>query len=161
MRPVGWMARPDWREVTSICGPTWQLIEHVIVGSRDGLSPPLRSLEKPKDVRDSRASLSAQPPADSGGIDAELACRRPPPVLSIERPSDSDEVPRCGAQVGDVTYRPCWLGAAPAHPLLAGRELLCHRAAAGRAQSAAAADDASARRVGLEGGEFRLAEDRD
>jgi hypothetical protein len=157
MRPFGWGIMPDWREVTTSRGPTWQLHHHLRVGLRDCVNPPSRHLEQTKCVRNSRASLSAEPPSDAADIDTELARRGPPPVLPVERPSDSDELPRCGAQVVDVpggSYR-----RDVAHPLPGRAELPCRDTTGGRAQvPVPATDGASARGIRLVGTEDGLVE---
>ena len=148
MRLAGWGTALDRREVISSGGPTWQLMQHVIVGPQYGLSPLVRRLEQPNDLPDSRASMSTQPSADPRGIDTELARHRTSPIFSVQRLADHDEPPGCGAQVGDV---PCRSGGQRVPYALLGRRAQSprHEAAGSRAQVAvAAADGASAVGIG-------------
>jgi hypothetical protein len=156
MRLAGRGTALDGREVISSCGPTWQLMQHVIVGPQYGLSPLVRHLKQPNDLRDSRASVSTQPSADPRGIDAELARHRTSPVFSVQRFANHNELPGCGAQVGDVA---CRFGGwrVPYAPLGRRAQSPRHEAARGRAQVAvAAAGRAFAARIGLIGAKNRL-----
>jgi hypothetical protein len=158
MRPAGWGAALDGREVIFSCGPTWQLMQHVLAGPQYCLSPLVRDLKQPNDLRDSRASVSTQPSADPRGIDAELARHRTSPVFSAQRFADHNELPGCGAQVIDVA---CRSGQWRVPYALLGRRAKSprHEAAGSRAQVAvAAADGTSACRIGLVATQHGLAE---